>query len=410
MKRYALALFAPIFFATIGCDESDEAPETPGESGDETSGDTEHALGDSPTPECDAAVFALEQFRLEIQLPTPDRDVLTELYVGTEDTPSELQLIVQQADIAFGRTEAGVLIDDAIVLEALVNDDKLSLIDAEAAVTAAIAGYVRELVLEVSEAQPDITRDPALLYYTWDFAYCLWDGALRPLTQAADAIEPTEARWEQDMADAFEWGNSGIEGPEVNWAIDEFIVRPAKQIAEKSLLAVAERLLIDRVTQAQSSADPIIAHEALAAFRLVEDKIADLNTPGVAIITDMLLGDPAAIDPAVIRREVNIAFAKRARKYCDEAVVYEYIGTSEAVKGVYEGIIYSQVVLPGMEETLDGFDGDAYMQEWQDYLVAITNEDFAQAIAISESLVEQNCAYQTALGIAECTSTIDEPA
>jgi hypothetical protein len=55
-----------------------------------------------------------------------------------------------------------------------------------------------------------------------------------------------------------------------------------------------------------------------------------------------------------------------------------------------------------------GFVADDYMAAWADYAAAVRSEDVEAAMAASEQLVTWNCAMQTALGIAECTSDVDE--
>ena len=56
-----------------------------------------------------------------------------------------------------------------------------------------------------------------------------------------------------------------------------------------------------------------------------------------------------------------------------------------------------------------GFDADGYMADWDSYVIAIEGSDASGAATISERLVQWNCAYQEALGIAECSATSNEP-
>lgn len=135
--------------------------------------------------------------------------------------------------------------------------------------------------------------------------------------------------------------------------------------------------------------------------------MVDRNTPGIDVIVGMLTGDPAAIDASAIERELGIAFSKRARKYCDEAIELGLTGTAEGVKGAYEGRVYTRVVLPGM--VASGTDAQAELERWDAYITAIESDDGVAAVELSTALVESNCSYQAVLGIAECTATADEP-
>jgi hypothetical protein len=116
------------------------------------------------------------------------------------------------------------------------------------------------------------------------------------------------------------------------------------------------------------------------------------------------------IDPEAIRTDLAIAFVKRARKYCDEALLADALGSAESVKGVEEGDIYTRIILPDMDELLaeQGFVGSDYLETWATYRVAVLTDDAAMATAASEQLVEWNCAMQAALGIATCTDSVDE--
>jgi hypothetical protein len=152
------------------------------------------------------------------------------------------------------------------------------------------------------------------------------------------------------------------------------------------------------------------AREARGLFGLLEDRVRDRNTPAIELIQTMLGGAAQDIDPALIETELAIAFIKRARKYCDEAVLAEALGTSDGAKGVEEGVIYTSIVLPVLVELLadQGFDGEQYMLEWSNYRDAVLADDPEAAVAASAQLVMWNCAGQAALGIAACTDSLDE--
>lgn len=395
-------------------------PNTADEGGDETgASEDEPALGDTPLPSCEAAMFSYAQLEAELRLPSPDVDYIVELYRGqppdfTGESPlpggTALQRFVREVDARLGRVDNAALIDDGAIEQALEaalatsgDDQKLALIDVLASLRTVALLDVRARLAGVADALPDPLRDPSLHHAEWDMAWCVWDGAFHELALAASD------NWEPLIVDAFESGSAGIIGPEARWAPDEFAVKPAKQIIEKGSFGVVARNLLLLAEQA-SGGDAFAAREALGLFAMLEDRVAGRNTPAIEIIMTMLSGDPAAIDPSVIEEALAIAFVKRARKYCDEALLAESIGTADGVKGVHEGILYTQIILPLMNERLadQGFDGDAYMQTWTDYLDAVTTDDADPAIDASETLLMWNCAFQTELGIAECTDSTDE--
>jgi hypothetical protein len=147
---------------------------------------------------------------------------------------------------------------------------------------------------------------------------------------------------------------------------------------------------------------------ALGAFGVLEDRILGRNTPGIEIIRTMLAGEPTAIDPSVIEQEIAIAFVKRARKYCDEAVELGALGSADGVKGAWEGIIYTRAILPAATRLVPSTDAEAWLATWDTYREAILADDPTAAIDASQTLVDLDCAVQAALGIAMCTATADE--
>lgn len=245
--------------------------------------------------------------------------------------------------------------------------------------------------------------DRSALIAGWDEAFCLWDGALRPLVQAVD-VEGGEA-WEEQIVEAFMRGRGGLTGE-----FDAARVKSQREIAEKSTYAAIHRLILANAATAKQANDARVARVAKGLLGTLEDRIADRNGPGLARVQAMLSGQPSEIDVDAIERELAKAFVKRARKYCDEAVANNLLGKPDGIKGAWEGMTYTKLILPGMRETLAGqsFDADAHMADWASYLEAIEDLDVAGATAISERLVQWNCAYQEALGIAKCTVTDNE--
>jgi len=399
--------------------------EDEGETGDaEDGGESgDAALGDTPLPACEAAMFALEQIFAEVALPNPDPAYIIELYrgdppdfSGESPTPggTAVQRWVREVGARLGRVEAGMLTDDAAI-EALLDlaldteDPALSLealVDLRARLRLVASLDLRARLAAASEVLPDPARDPALLQAEWDEAYCVWSGALEPLAEEVDDAG-TEA-WRTTIVDAFVSGHAGSVGPEQPWAPDEFATKPAKQIIEKSQFGVVHRALLTRAATARADADLRAARDALGLFAILEDRIAGRNTPAVDGIQTMLAGPTEDIDPDWIEAQLAIAFVKRARKYCDEALEAGVLGTPDGLKGAWEGIIYSRVVAPVMVDLLPDFNQAAHMETWTAYLEAVRDDDPETAVEHSAILVERNCALQAALGIAACTATEDE--
>jgi hypothetical protein len=370
-------------------------------------GDDGPNLGDTPNILCEAATVNHAMIIAENDGAAPDPLAVQTAYVDTG-----LQEFVQTAGAVLGRVENGVLIDDAAILASIAAGQPTDLIDVEWRIHLVMQQYIRHELADVAGTVPDPSNDPALLYARWDAAYCYWDATLRPLAQIADGIGLPGDTIEADIDAAFQRGHAGIEGVEP-WAIDEWEVPPAKQQVEKSIYSLAHRLVMQWSADAANAGDPdaaaAYAHAAYGAFQLIEDRIDSKNTPGIAIIENQLLGDPASIDPDDVLRQMNIAFAKRTRKYTNYALpnVGDLMGTAEGATGGNEGATYSKLIEPFMLE-LEGFDQDAYRQAWADWIAAIINDDAAAGEAASAVLVDWNCQFQTALGIAECTDSIDE--
>lgn len=241
----------------------------------------------------------------------------------------------------------------------------------------------------------------------WTQARCLWNESLRKLATRADALpEHAGEDWADGIALAFEDGLVALAEHEVGDGESLARIKAAKQRAEKGMYAVFYRLII-----ADAEAHGRVASsEALGLLDALEDRLADRNGPGLERMRRAFNGDPAQVEPAKVERELAVAFAKRARKYCDKAVLGAEYGTPGAIGETWEGVVYTRVILPDMRERMAdrGFDGDAYMDDWDSYLRAVESGDAENAAAISPRLVEWNCTYQTLLGIAECSSSSNE--
>ncbi len=364
-------------------------------------------LGDTPNVLCEAALANLAMIVAENQSGTPDAMTIEAAYVDTG-----LQEFVQLAGAVTGRIDDGVLIDDAAIVAAIADGSPLAMIDVEWTIYLAMQQYIRHEISDVAAMLPNPANDPALLYARWDASWCYWDGALRPLAQVADGAGLEGDTIEADIDGGFEWGHSGIEGAEP-WAIDEWAVPPAKQVVEKSTYIMAHRLVMKWSADAAAESDQDVAaayaRAAYGAFQMIEDRIATKNTPGIAIIEEALLGDPAQIDPDDVLLQMNIAFAKRTRRYADLALpsVGDLMGTAEGHTGANEGATYGKLIRPFMAD-LDGFDAAAHDEAWATWIEAVRNDDLAAGEPASAQLVDWICQFQTSLGIAECTHDVDE--
>jgi hypothetical protein len=208
-----------------------------------------------------------------------------------------------------------------------------------------------------------------------------------------------------DIEGALQVGHDGISGEPPATAIDEWRVLSSKQVAEKSLFRAFHRVIVELAGQQEE----VAARRALELFGALEDRLDGRNTPGIQQVKDMLSGDPAAIDPAAIRKELDLAFAKRTRRYCTAAIDDGEVATPTGYKGAVEGITYAKLILPGMLADVAGADPMAYLGEWGAYAELVrTGEDEASLGVVSGRIADQTCAYQTALGVAECTGETDE--
>lgn len=254
---------------------------------------------------------------------------------------------------------------------------------------------MRRLLGEVVEGQVEGGEAKT----AWTAAGCLFLESLTPLTQRADAIAGED--WTQSIRDAFAQGIVGLRSDELVRS------KVAKQQIEKSMYGVAYRLIVADAEERT----PRSASEALGLLDMIEDRLADRNGPGLARMRQAFNGAPEKIDPAMVERELAVAFTKRARKYCDKAVTHNELGQPDAIAETWEGIVYTKVILASMREALasEGFDADAYMADWQRYLEAVEGGDMEVASEVSPRLVEWNCAFQEHLKIAECSASSNEP-
>ncbi len=289
----------------------------------------------------------------------------------------------------------------------------------DAAIVAALAGdqlsAIRPMieVAFIARVRTELKRPESLVedpYAAWDEAYCLWSGALRDLALNAEAVgSPSFDRGIISTIDiAFIDGLAGIDGEPPTASIDDWQVPPARQLIVKTLFRALHRLVLDGAKAGQS--EPAAARRALEYFQGLVDRLDGRNTPGIDIIEAMLT-EPTTLDPDELHRQLNIAFVKRTRRYCSDALDSGTLGVPSGYKGAVEGRTYQALITPDMALTLGAdFDVDAYLATWDAWIDAVEKgDDVVAATELSETLVEWNCAYQSALGIAECTASEDEP-
>ncbi|PRQ01080.1 hypothetical protein ENSA5_27620 [Enhygromyxa salina] len=333
--------------------------------------------------------------------PSKIREILTR-------TKGEANLLdwLADSDRALGRVSEGEPTDlmwANELLAHLAERDQASLrADLTRIVTRLRAVTLLEMRRLLAEVADERATGPEALA-RWDEAHCLWSGGLRKLATRADALPARGGEgWEASIAEAFANGRAALDDP----AKASAEVKAAKQQIEKGMYAVFYRLILAEA----ESRTALGAAEARELVDALEDRLADRNGPGLARIRAQLDAAPADIDATQIERELAVAFTKRARKYCDKAVSSAELATPDAIAETWEGVIYTQVILPSMREALspEGFDADAYSADWQGYLEAVTAGDAQTAAEISARLIEWNCAYQDRLGLSECSSSTNE--
>lgn len=367
------------------------ATETAGDTGTPTTGEQEGDLNDvdlgaSASAECRAA--APQVAALAAAADAGDAAAAAAAYEGA------LKTYVQLLDTAGERS------DDAAISGWLTDGGAPALVAAAARVHVAFAAHFRDNLAAVEEGAED-------KYAAWDEASCLFDASIALLADEADG-----ATWHdfsetiaQDIASALRAGHDAISGEAPTTAIDDWRVPPNKQIAEKSLFRAAQRVIVELAGKREA----IAARRALELFGIIEDRLDGRNTPGIQQVKDILGGDPAAIDPNAVLKEIDLAFSKRTRRYASAAIEDGEVASPTGYKGAVEGYTYAKLLVPGMLQWVPEANAEAYLGEWQAYAGLVqSGMDEASLTAVSKRIADQTCAYQTALGIGECTGEADE--
>ncbi len=381
-----LLLLPPLGCGDSGAGETDSDSESSDSAANTTGGNTSD-LGDSVSQDC---VDAMAQYAA-FTAASGDSAAMLAAYDGTA-----LQKYVQRLDGENGR------VDDSAILDALNDGGELALIDASLWVMQSLLEGMRTYI-----AAPGLgTPDP---YTVWDDGHCIWEGAWKPAALTAegwsgDYVDVIAA----EVDDGFVTGHDGLIGEPPAAALDEWLALPAKQIVEKDQYRVIHRHVSHFATLAQSDGDALAARRALRWFEMFEHRLEERNTPGIPIVKAMLAGEPDAIDPAVIIREMNVAFAKRTRTYASQALDLGEVGVPAGYKGSVEGSIYTKLLYPDMRDA--GFDVAGIESSWDSYNAAIRDDDAVAAQTHSDALVQAYCEYQEqTLGISSCTGSDDEP-
>jgi hypothetical protein len=368
---------------------TDDQP-TGGESTGEPADLNDRELGAGASELCRGAMTHVAD--LAAAVAAGDAAAATAAYAGTD-----LQTLVVAIDGAEGTA-------DAAITAALAIGDATELAGAEARVHVALIAHLRASMTAVEEGTDDH-------YASWDEAHCVWDGGLRPLGVAADAVTWTTID-ESIVADidlGFAEGHNGIQGEPPNASGDDWRLPPNKQRVEKSVYRAVQRVIVELATTARDDADPAAARRALELFISIESRLEGRNTPGIAQVQAILGGDPAMIDPQAVLTELDIAFAKRTRTYASAAIDANELGAPAGYKGAVEGGTYARLVVPGMADKVSGFDQTMYLGAWDRYADLVREGTALEELnAISMYLAETTCAYQTALGVAACSGDVDE--
>lgn len=292
---------------------------------------------------------------------------------------------------------------DAAITAALAKGDAAGAALAEGHLLASLARHLRNNLTAVESGAPEQR------YVAWDDAYCVWNGGLKDLATRAQAAvwvapgDPIVA----DIEAAFVAGHDAIGGEAAATTIDDWRVPPAKQVIEKTLFRAAQRDIVNLAVGAKMAGDPAMAGRALGEFGIVRDRLEGRNTPGIALIEGMLAGDPAMIGGELIAIELDKAFAKRTYNYA--GMPADGLGVPSSYKSVVEGRTYAKLIAAGIAAAM--MPTEDYLADWDAFVELVrTGGDEAEAMAVSQRLLDTTCAYQKALGIATCTGSDDEVA
>ena len=352
----------------------------------------ERELGAGASEQCVSAMT--HAAKLTEAVAAGDAAAAVAAYTGTD-----LQTYVVAIDGAEGTA-------DATITASLAIGDATELAAVEGRLHTALISHLRAQLAAVEEGTDDH-------YASWDEAHCIWDGALRGIATKADAATWTSIE-EQIVADidaGFQAGHDGIQGEPPNSSADDWQVPPNKQRVEKSLYRAIQRVIVELATKARTDKDPAAARLALELFASIESRLDGRNTPGIAQVQAILGGDPAAIDPDAVLLELDIAFAKRTRTYASGAIDNDELGVPGGYEGAVEGGVYAKLIAAGIVKSgkVAGFELKAYLDAWDRYAVLVRGGTQLEELnAISKYLVDTTCAYQTALGVAECSGNVDE--
>jgi len=340
-----------------------------------------------PSPLCDAALG-----EKQARLPEPSEAI---------------QKLVQAHDKTFGRT-------DYAAVEALLHGNTGTQNAFRTLEFASMIAGFRGHLRHAAEAEELEARRRA-----WDDAACLWELRLRGFANQTNPERDAGPALVAEVEAAFLAGRQGFANPDLE-ALNRAVL-PARQRIEKSLYRALHRDLTDAVERA--AAAPKAQTEAIADeltrarqdLGWFADRLETKNTPGLAWLQQALAG-PSAPDPAAVLRELNIAFAKRTRKYCSDAAEHPERPLALRLASAAEGATYMRMILPDMARLLadEGFDPETYRDSWQQLQRELADNPDPQPEdplnTIAAELTRWNCAYQLKLGILECTSTQDEQA
>ncbi|MEZ4429646.1 MAG: hypothetical protein R3A51_18375 [Nannocystaceae bacterium] len=345
------------------------------------------------TSECDAARLP------EVRAAAADGDLER---ISAEQSAA-LQRLLARVDSETGRADA----ERAAALLVNTGPDEPRARELAQLLDAAMTAWMRHHL----ERAADTASPIAARQSSWELATCAFEHGPAILSMEASAAPEGDAgaTLVEEARAALASGRRALADADAD--ARERVLQPARQRVEKSAYRAIHRALLLRARAAKD--DPQQASAALAAFRIIEDRMQGKNTPGAAVITAALSGDPTRLDAEAIARELAVAFAKRTRKYCSHALEHPDEPLADRLASAAEGSTYALLLLPDMTRRLAdaGFDAIAYRRTWEDYAQELeVGDDPAELARLSGELVRWNCAYQEALGIAECTANVDEVA